>query len=91
LNQFSTVTFQKYIYCSKKFCDVEYTILKAVNSPCSDEGEIAVGDATKSLMNEFTILFLKYDLAYVIQAVKIGQTRYTASIPYSHTKKTPNS
>jgi hypothetical protein len=62
-----------------------------VNSSCSEEGEVAVGDATKSLMNEYTILFLKYDIAYVIQAVKIGQTRYTASMPFSHTKKTPNS
>jgi hypothetical protein len=65
--------------------------LKAVNSSCSEEGEIVVGDATKLLMNESTILFLRYDLAYVIQAVKTGQTGYTASIPFSHTKKTPNS
>jgi hypothetical protein len=62
-----------------------------VNSSCSEDEENAVGDNTKSFMNESKILFVKYDLSYIIQDVKIGQTGYTASIPFSHPKKTPNS
>ena len=85
------MTCHKYISIVKKFCDIGYTILKDVNSSCSEEGEFAVGDTTKRLMNESTLLFLKCDLPDIIKLIRLVRLNKLLPIPFSHPKKTPNS